>query len=66
MSLANNRQIKGGDAMLDQIYLEIKAKWNELRLAGADPDVLKFLVHLMSEIESEGGSNHVLIATNCN
>ena len=38
--------------MLDKIYVEIKAKWNELRLAGSDPEILKFLVHLMEEIEA--------------
>lgn len=53
--------------MLDQIYLEIKAKWNELRLAGADPDVLKFLVHLMDEIEGRSKIQILqLVATNCN
>ena len=38
--------------MLDEIYKEIKAKWNELRLARADPDILKFLVHLMEMREN--------------
>ena len=52
--------------MLDQIYLEIKAKWNELRLAGADPDVLKFLVHLMDEIEGGGKMQNLHVATTCN
>ena len=37
--------------MLDKLYLEIRDKWNELRLKDADPDVLRFLVHLMDGIE---------------
>lgn len=39
--------------MLDKLYLEIRGKWNELRLKDADPDVLRFLVHLMDEIERD-------------
>lgn len=39
--------------MLDHIYLEIKAKWNELRQKDTPSDLLLWLVHLMEEIESE-------------
>lgn len=35
------------------IYKEIKAKWNELRKRQYDPEILKFLIHLMEEIEEE-------------
>ena len=38
--------------MLDEIYKEIKAKWNELRIAGADAEILKFLVYLMEMREN--------------
>ena len=37
--------------MFDKLYLEIRDKWNELRLKDTDPDVLRFLVHLMDELE---------------
>ena len=34
------------------LYIEIKARWNILRAnPNADADELKFLVHLMEEIE---------------
>ena len=39
--------------MLDHIYLEIKQKWNELRLKDTDPEILRFLVHLLDELEQE-------------
>ena len=35
---------------MDEIYKEIKAKLNELRLARVDPEILEFLAHLMEEI----------------
>ena len=36
--------------MLDELYLEIRDKWNELRLKNADPEILKFFVHLLDKI----------------
>lgn len=41
-------------SLIDKIYLEIKTKWNKLRIKqDPDPDVLRFLVHLMEMIEDE-------------
>jgi len=45
------RHLAGAKTMLDKLYLEIRDKWNELRLKDTDPDVLRFLVHLMDELE---------------
>ena len=40
--------------LIDKIYIEIKAKWNKLRIKqDSDSDILLFLVHLMEMIEDE-------------
>ena len=41
------------DRVIGDIYREVKAKWNELRLANADPEILKFLVRLMDMMDGE-------------
>lgn len=37
--------------VLTNIYREIKVKYNEFRLSKKDTEVLKFMIHLMEEIE---------------
>ena len=40
--------------LIDKIYIEIKTKWNKLRVKqDSDPDILRFLVYLMELIEDE-------------
>ena len=40
--------------LIDRVYLEIKSKWNRLRIKqDSDPDILRFLIHLMEMIEEE-------------
>ena len=41
------------DRVIGDIYREVKSKWNELRLANADPEILKFLVRLMDMMDGE-------------
>ena len=36
---------------IDELYIEIKARWNRLRAEGGRSDECSFLVHLMEEIE---------------
>lgn len=36
---------------IDELYIEIKARWNRLRAEGGRSDECRFLVHLMEEIE---------------
>lgn len=37
---------------IDELYLEIKSRWNRIRaLPDANPEECAFLVHLMEEIE---------------
>ena len=40
-------------ALLDSVYLEVKAEWNRLRAGNTDPEILKFLVHLMEMLEGD-------------
>ena len=40
--------------VLTNIYREIKIKYNEFRLSKKDTEVLKFMIHLMEEIELYG------------
>lgn len=53
--------IESQDALINKLYLEIKAKWNRLRAENDlnNQSVLRFLVRLMEMIEeaedSEGG-----------
>ena len=40
--------------LIDRVYLEIKSKWNRLRIKqDSDPDILRFLIRLMEMIEEE-------------
>lgn len=36
---------------IDELYLEIKARWNRIRAKSGHSDECRFLVHLMEEIE---------------
>ena len=36
---------------IDELYLEIKARWNRIRVESGNSDECRFLVHLMEEIE---------------
>lgn len=36
---------------IDELYLEIKARWNRKRAESGNSDECSFLVHLMEEIE---------------
>lgn len=47
------RYTTDNENVISEIYKEIKEKWRELRNAGADPDILVFLMHLQEEIEEK-------------
>ena len=39
------------DLGYEELYLEIKARWNRIRVESGNSDECRFLVHLMEEIE---------------
>jgi hypothetical protein len=54
-SLINTIRLKGKlsdmKTWIDELYIEIKTRWNRLRAEGGNPDECSFLIHLMEAIE---------------
>lgn len=52
VALADLAEKKPNMEWIDELYLEVKSKWNKIRaLPDANPDERAFLVHLMEKIE---------------